>query len=126
MPFQSLFLPLFARFARNRPPSASFVATTAASLPPQARPVDLEDRLVLEDVLAAARIAFQAALEGLIEGPLGEEAQALSQSEQQARSLRELWHLRGALYTLIARGLGEFEARRRLARLDLAFSAARQ
>ncbi|MBV8380757.1 MAG: hypothetical protein JO369_08375 [Paucibacter sp.] len=100
--------------------------STAATLPPQGRSLDPETRLAFQDVLAAARIAFQAALEGLCEGPLGEEALALSEAEQRARSLRELWHLRGALYTLIARGLGEFEARRRLARLDLAFSAARQ
>jgi len=125
MLFQSLLFPLLALLGRSREPT-SFVPSTTATLPPQGRHLDPERRLAFEDVLLAARIAFQAALEGLLEGPQAQAAQALSEAEQKARSLRELWHLRGPLYILIARELGEFEARRRLARLDLAFSAARQ
>ena len=123
MPLPSLFAPFLSRLTRHRP-VPGFVATTSTTLPPLAR--HAAEGCDLAAVLAAARLAFQAALEGLHDGPFGEEALALSLAEQRACGLRELWHLRGALYTLIARGLGEFEARRRLARLDLAFSAARQ
>jgi hypothetical protein len=40
---------------------------------------------------------------------------------ERARSLREFWHLRSALYNAVARGLDQLEAERRLGRLNRHF-----
>jgi hypothetical protein len=48
-------------------------------------------------------------------------ADALSARIDQARSLRELWHLRAELYNVVAISLSQHEAERRLARLNRHF-----
>lgn len=71
----------------------------------------------LRTPLEKARSEFVAALDGLLDV----ETADLLRRAQHARSLRELWHLRSELYTLIARRLNEVEARLRLDRVNLHF-----
>ena len=76
----------------------------------------------LRTPLERARSEFVAALEGLAEvDPNG-----LLQRAQHARSLRELWHLRSELYTLIARRSSQVEADARLARVNQHFPTRAQ
>jgi hypothetical protein len=76
----------------------------------------------LRTPLERARTEFVAALEGLAEvDPNG-----LLQRAQHARSLRELWHLRSELYTLIARRASQVEADARLARVNQHFPTRAQ
>jgi hypothetical protein len=72
----------------------------------------------LRTPLDKARAEFVAAMEGLSDP--GSSADLLRRA-QHARSLRELWHLRSELYTLIARRVSEVEARTRLARVNQHF-----
>jgi hypothetical protein len=51
----------------------------------------------------------------------GEPASVLSSRIGQARSLRDLWHLRAELYNVVAVSHSQFEAERRLARLNRHF-----
>ena len=71
----------------------------------------------LRTPLERARGEFVAALEGLPEL----DDNGLLERAQHARSLRELWHLRSELYTLIARRVGQVEADARLARVNQHF-----
>ena len=76
----------------------------------------------LRTPLEKARSEFVAALEGLLDvDPNG-----LLKRAQHARSLRELWHLRSELYTLIARRVSQFEADARLARVNQHFPTRAQ
>ena len=71
----------------------------------------------LRTPLEKARSEFVAALEGLLDvDPNG-----LLKRAQHARSLRELWHLRSELYTLIARRVSQVEADARLGRVNQHF-----
>jgi hypothetical protein len=72
--------------------------------------------------LERARAEFVGALEGLE----GLQAGDLVQRAQHARSLRELWHLRTELYTLIARHASQHEADARLARVNQHFPTRAQ
>jgi hypothetical protein len=67
--------------------------------------------------LDRARIEFVEALEGLP----AVDADDLLCRAQHARSLRELWHLRSELYTLIARRMSQNEADTRLSRVNRHF-----
>ena len=76
----------------------------------------------LRTPLEKARSEFVAALDGLAElDPHG-----LLKRAQHARSLRELWHLRSELYTLIARRVSQVEADARLARVNQHFPTRAQ
>ena len=76
----------------------------------------------LRTPLEKARSEFVAALDGLVDvDPNG-----LLKRAQHARSLRELWHLRSELYTLIARRVSQVEADARLARVNQHFPTRAQ
>jgi hypothetical protein len=51
----------------------------------------------------------------------GADAVALRESVAQARSLRELWHLRAEVYNTVGRAHSEYEAERRLQQLNRHF-----
>ena len=76
----------------------------------------------LRTPLERARSEFVAAMAGLIEVDHNGPAQA----RPARRSLRELWHLRSELYTLIARRVGQPEADARLARVNQHFPTRAQ
>jgi hypothetical protein len=76
----------------------------------------------LRTPLERARSEFVAAMAGLAEF----DPQALLKRAQHARSLRELWHLRSELYTLIARRISQPEADARLARVNQHFPTRTQ
>lgn len=59
-----------------------------------------------------------------LEDTTGDEACSLSLRIERARSLRELWHLRTALFGFLARHLSQAEAQRRLQRLNRHFGNA--
>lgn len=71
----------------------------------------------LRTPLDKARSEFVAAMEGLV----AVDTSDLLRRAQHARSLRELWHLRSELYTLIARRISQCEADTRLARVNQHF-----
>jgi hypothetical protein len=62
-------------------------------------------------------------MQALTDVGAGEDAIALRERVQQARSLRELWHVRAETYRLIGIAHSQFEAERRLARLNRHFPA---
>jgi hypothetical protein len=71
------------------------------------------------DALAEeARRAFDTALQGLP----GEEAERLRGRVRRAPGLQELWHLRSAVFGLVARHSSESEAQRRMAAIDRLFT----
>ena len=72
--------------------------------------------------LDKARDEFIDAMTGLLEA----DHNHLCQRARHARSLRELWHLRSELYTLIARRVSQFEADVRLARVNAHFPTRAQ
>ena len=76
----------------------------------------------LRTPLARARAEFVRATEGLASNDCGD----LVRRAQHARSLRELWHLRSELYTLIARRASQHEADARLARVNQHFPTRAQ
>ena len=76
----------------------------------------------LRTPLERARSEFVAAMAGLIEADPND----LLKRAQHARSLRELWHLRSELYTLIARRISQPEADARLARVNQHFPTRAQ
>ena len=76
----------------------------------------------LRTPLERARSEFVAALEGLAEVDHNQ----LLKRAQHARSLRELWHLRSELYTLIARRVSQNEADARLSRVNQHFPTRAQ
>ncbi len=76
----------------------------------------------LRTPLERARSEFVAAMSGLTEF----DPQDLLKRAQHARSLRELWHLRSELYTLIARRISQPEADARLARVNQHFPTRAQ
>ena len=76
----------------------------------------------LRTPLEKARSEFVAAMDGLHEF----DHLDLLRRAQHARSLRELWHLRSELYTLIARRVSQFEADARLARVNQHFPTRAQ
>ncbi len=76
----------------------------------------------LRTPLEKARTEFVAAMSGLLES----DHHFLLKRAQHARSLRELWHLRSELYTLIARRTSQFEADARLARVNQHFPTRAQ
>ena len=83
---------------------------------------DVEAVPALRTPLERARSEFVAALAGLAEA----DHHGLLKRAQHARSLRELWHLRSELYTLIARRTGQPEADARLARVNQHFPTRAQ
>ena len=76
----------------------------------------------LRTPLEKARGEFVAAMTGLLEA----DHYGLLKRAQHARSLRELWHLRSELYTLIARHINQIEADVRLARVNQHFPTRAQ
>jgi hypothetical protein len=72
--------------------------------------------------LEQARAEFVAAFDGLLDL----DHNGLLKRAQHARSLRELWHLRSELYTLIARRASQAEADARLARVNQYFPTRAQ
>ena len=76
----------------------------------------------LRTPLERARSEFVAALAGLAE----DDHNGLLKRAQHARSLRELWHLRSELYTLVARRISQPEADARLARVNQHFPTRAQ
>jgi hypothetical protein len=76
----------------------------------------------LRTPLERARGEFVAAFEGLLDL----DDNGLLKRAQHARSLRELWHLRSELYTLIARRASQAEADARLARVNQYFPTRAQ
>ena len=76
----------------------------------------------LRTPLERARSEFVSAMAGLVEVDPND----LLKRAQHARSLRELWHLRSELYTLIARRVGQPEADARLARVNQHFPTRAQ
>ena len=76
----------------------------------------------LRTPLEKARSEFVAALEGLLDA----DHDGLLKRAQHARSLRELWHLRSELYTLIARRISQGEADSRLSRVNQHFPTRAQ
>jgi hypothetical protein len=76
----------------------------------------------LRTPLERARSEFVAALDGLAEV----DHNGLLKRAQHARSLRELWHLRSELYTLIARRVSQIEADARLSRVNQHFPTRAQ
>src|ERR1700712_1469557 len=83
---------------------------------------DVESVPALRTPLEKARGEFVAAMTGLLEV----DHHGLLKRAQHARSLRELWHLRSELYTLIARRINQFEADARLARVNQHFPTRAQ
>ncbi len=83
---------------------------------------DTEAVPALRTPLEKARSEFVAAMSGLVEV----DHNGLLKRAQHARSLRELWHLRSELYTLIARRVSQFEADARLARVNQHFPTRAQ
>lgn len=76
----------------------------------------------LRSPLEKARTEFVSAMDGLLE----QDQQHLLLRAQHARSLRELWHLRSELYTLIARHVSQHEADARLGRVNQHFPTRAQ
>ena len=76
----------------------------------------------LRTPLERACAEFVGATTGLASEDYGD----LVRRAQHARSLRELWHLRSELYTLIARGSSQHEADARLARVNQHFPTRAQ
>ena len=76
----------------------------------------------LRTPLERARAEFVAAFDGLLDL----DHNGLLKRAQHARSLRELWHLRSELYTLIARRVSQHEADARLARVNQHFPTRAQ
>jgi hypothetical protein len=76
----------------------------------------------LRTPLEKARSEFVAAMDGLTEV----DHNMLLKRAQHARSLRELWHLRSELYTLVARRISQCEADGRLARVNQHFPSRAQ
>jgi hypothetical protein len=76
----------------------------------------------LRTPLEKARSEFVAAMAGMLEV----DHFGLLKRAQHARSLRELWHLRSELYTLVARRFSQFEADARLARVNQHFPTRAQ
>ena len=76
----------------------------------------------LRTPLEKARAEFVAAMDGLLEFDHND----LLLRAQHARSLRELWHLRSELYTLIARRISQGEADSRLSRVNQHFPTRAQ
>ena len=68
--------------------------------------------------LQAACVAFEASLEGL----QGEAIDALRQRIRRSCSLSDLWHLRGGLFTALARAYSQRDAERQLALLHHHFA----
>ncbi len=83
---------------------------------------DVEAVPSLRTPLEKARGEFVVAMEGLVE----HDQTDLLLRAQHARSLRELWHLRSELYTLIARRASQGEADARLARVNQYFPTRAQ
>ena len=83
---------------------------------------DVEAVPALRTPLEKARSEFVGALEGLLDA----DHNGLLKRAQHARSLRELWHLRSELYTLIARRISQVEADVRLARVNQHFPTRAQ
>lgn len=78
---------------------------------------DTDAAPVLRTPLEKARCEFVAAMQDLADLDTTD----LLRRAQHARSLRELWHLRSELYTLIARRVSEAEAGHRMARVNQHF-----
>jgi len=83
---------------------------------------DTEAAPSLRTPLERARAEFVAAMNGLVHL----DSTDLLRRAQHARSLRELWHLRSELYTLVARCLSQQEADQRLARVNQHFPTRTQ
>jgi hypothetical protein len=83
---------------------------------------DVDVAPALRTPLERARSEFVAALGGLEEV----DHNGLLKRAQHARSLRELWHLRSELYTLVARRVSQTEADARLARVNQHFPTRAQ
>ena len=67
--------------------------------------------------LALVKLEFHSGMQGLN----SDDAQRLTEQIERARSLRELWHLRSALFGLLAVAVDQSEAERRLGVLNRHF-----
>ena len=76
----------------------------------------------LRTPLERARSEFVGAMAGLVDVASTD----LLRRAQHARSLRELWHLRSELYTLVARRVSQHEADKRLSRVNQYFPTRTQ
>ena len=74
-----------------------------------------------EGASEGARQAFEEALRGLP----GDEAEKLRTRVRRSPGLQELWHLRSAVFGLVARHSSQLEAQRRMATLDRHFPSRR-
>ena len=83
---------------------------------------NVEAAPALRTPLEKARSEFVSAMNGLIDSGDND----LLRRAQHARSLRELWHLRSELYTMIARRVSQTEADARLARVNQYFPTRTQ
>ena len=83
---------------------------------------NVEEMPALRTPLERARSEFVGAMDGLLE----DDHMDLLRRAQHARSLRELWHLRSELYTLIARRISQVEADTRLGRVNQHFPTRAQ
>jgi hypothetical protein len=83
---------------------------------------DTEAAPSLRTPLERARVEFVGALGGLLHL---DSADLLCRARH-ARSLRELWHLRSELYTLVAKNLSQPEADTRLAKVNQHFPTRTQ
>lgn len=72
--------------------------------------------------LAAVRKEFEAALDDIHSDDIDE----LLKRVRKSRSLRDLWHLRGAVFNVMARAHTQAEAEHRMARLNQRFPGYRQ
>ncbi len=83
---------------------------------------DTEAAPSLRTPLERARAEFVGAMAGLVDSATTD----LLRRAQHARSLRELWHLRSELYTVIARRVSQAEADKRMARVNQFFPTRTQ
>jgi hypothetical protein len=122
-----------SRFFRRRPRKAPAPSTVRIDVcPPDVCPpaeglwkkirrwLAREEAAAPGSPLESARVSFVAATAGL------DGCTDLAHRARHARSLRELWHLRSELYTLIARHTSQHEAEARLGLLNAHFPTRTQ
>lgn len=89
-------------------------------IPGDADPASAQARPGSRNHLVRARAEFLRGL-GDVQSEL---AEPLQTAIRRSRSLRDLWHLRTAVYTEVARSHSQYEAERRLAQMDRFFEPA--
>lgn len=128
----------FSRWTRSAPP-ADLAGTPVATsrpgssvdslfqsllrlIPGEADPwgAQKQEQLSSRQLLVRARAEFLRGLEDV----RSDISEPLQTAIRRSRTLRDLWHLRTAVYTEVARSHSQYEAERRLARLDRFFQPA--